>query len=148
MRDPPDIDRLDAEGFVDNLDGMACAAFSNVTEEDLYITTDLLEVQFADKTAWFSARETSTVEETAEIQNIYTHIQDVDHSPLISEMAQDSLYRMLPPGIRSCIRAYAIIRKWIVSKIVTPRLGLRTRQARMELLLKVIEIARWRNSNP
>lgn len=33
MRDPPDIDRIDAEDFVDNLDGMACAAFSNVTEE-------------------------------------------------------------------------------------------------------------------
>lgn len=32
-REPPDIDRLDAEELVDNLDGMACAAFSNVTEE-------------------------------------------------------------------------------------------------------------------
>ncbi|KAG5351583.1 hypothetical protein C0989_005739 [Termitomyces sp. Mn162] len=147
MREPPDIDRFDAQEFVDNLDGMACAAFSNITEEDLYITADLLEIQFADRTAWFSTRETSTIEETVDIQNIYGHIQDVDHSPLISEMTQDSLYRLLPPGVRSCVRAYAIIRKWIIAKIVATRLGPRARQARMELLLRVIEIARWRNTN-
>lgn len=33
MREPPDIDRIEPEDFVDNLDGMACAAFSNVAEE-------------------------------------------------------------------------------------------------------------------
>jgi hypothetical protein len=32
-RDPPDIDRMDPEAFVDNLDGMFAAAFSNVTQE-------------------------------------------------------------------------------------------------------------------
>jgi hypothetical protein len=32
-REPPDVDRIEAEDFVDNLDSMACAAFSNVTEE-------------------------------------------------------------------------------------------------------------------
>jgi len=38
---------MSLEEFVDNIDGMAFAAF-NVTEEDLYITSDLLEVQSAD----------------------------------------------------------------------------------------------------
>ncbi|KAF5374674.1 hypothetical protein D9615_008986 [Tricholomella constricta] len=147
MREPPDMDCIDAEDFVDNLDGMACAAFSNVTEEDLYVTVDLLEVQSSDRTGWFSLRETSTIDEMVDIQTIYSHIQEVEHSPMISELSQDSLYRMLPPGIRSCVRAYGIIRKWIISKIVAPRLGLRTRQARMELLLRVIEVARLRNTN-
>ena len=32
-RDPPDFERMDPEDFVDNLDGMAGAAFSNVTQE-------------------------------------------------------------------------------------------------------------------
>ena len=32
-RDPPDLDRIYPEDFVDNLDGMAGAAFSNVTQE-------------------------------------------------------------------------------------------------------------------
>lgn len=32
-RGPPDIDHMSAEDFVESLDGMACAAFSNVTEE-------------------------------------------------------------------------------------------------------------------
>ena len=65
---------------------------------------------------------------------------------MISELTQDALYRLLPPGVRSCIRAYGIIRKWLISKIVTPRLGLRTRQARMELLIQAIEVSRLRNS--
>lgn len=32
-REPPDIDRVDPEELVDNMDAMACAAFSNVTVE-------------------------------------------------------------------------------------------------------------------
>lgn len=32
-REAPDLDRMDPEGFVDNIDGMALAAFSNVTAE-------------------------------------------------------------------------------------------------------------------
>ena len=32
-RDPPDLDRMDPEDFVDNLDGMAGATFGNVTQE-------------------------------------------------------------------------------------------------------------------
>lgn len=32
-REPPEFDRMDPEDFVDNLDGMVCAAFCNVTEE-------------------------------------------------------------------------------------------------------------------
>ncbi len=79
---------------------------------------------------------------------MYTHVQEVEPSGLISEMSQEALYRLLPPGIRSCIRAYAIIRKWLIAKIVMPRLGLRARQARMELLLQAIEVARLRNAEP
>lgn len=37
-REPPDIDRVEPEDLVDNLDAMACAAFSNVTEEVWYLT--------------------------------------------------------------------------------------------------------------
>lgn len=66
---------------------------------------------------------------------------------MISEMSQDSLYRLLPPGIRSCIRAHSILRKWLISKLVAPRLGLRNRQARMELLLRAIEVTRLRNTD-
>ncbi|KAF8161574.1 hypothetical protein B0H34DRAFT_701542 [Crassisporium funariophilum] len=145
-RDPPDLDRMDPEDFVENLDGMACAAFSNVTQEDLYITADLLEVQASDRTGWFSSREATTTEEMVEIQTIYSYIQEVEPSSMISEIAQDALYRLLPPGVRSCVRAYGIIRKWLISKIVAPRLGLRARQARMELLIQAIEVSRLRNT--
>jgi len=64
---------------------------------------------------------------------------------MISEISQDSLYRLLPPGIRSCIRAYNILRKWLISKLVAPKLGIRQRQSRMDLCLRALEIARLRN---
>jgi len=116
--------------------------------EDLYVTADLLEVQTSDKTGWFSSREIGHSDEVIEIQNMYTHIQEVEPSSLISGMIQDTLYKLLPPAIRSCIRAYAIIRKWLIAKLVTPKLGLRGRQMRMELLLRAIEVARLRNAEP
>lgn len=111
------------------------------------MTADLLEVQSSDRTGWFSPREAPTFDEGVEVQSIYSHLLEVEPSSMISELSQDSIYRLLPPGIRSCVRAYGIIRKWIISKIVASRLGLRTRQARMELLLRVIEVSRLRNTN-
>ncbi|KAJ7641022.1 rho GTPase activating protein 22 [Roridomyces roridus] len=141
-REPPDIDRIDPEELVDNLDAMAYAAFSNVTEEDLFVTSDLLEVQTADRIGWFLPFAPS--EESVEVQNMYSYLQEIEPSPLISE-SQDSLYRLLPPGIRSCIRAYVILRKWTIAQLVAPRLGLRARQSRMELILRAIEVTRLRN---
>ncbi|KAJ6483670.1 hypothetical protein DFH09DRAFT_1292030, partial [Mycena vulgaris] len=142
-REPPDIDRVDPEELVDNLDAMACAAFGNVTEEDLFITSDILEVQSADRIGWFLPFPPS--EEVVDIQNMYSYLQEIEPSPLISELGQDSLYRLLPPGVRSCIRAYVILRKWTISQLVAPRLGLRARQSRMELILRAIEVTRLRN---
>lgn len=81
-----------------------------------------------------------------EIQTIYSHILEVEPSSLISELGQDSLYRLLPPAVRSCIRAYSLIRKWLISKLVAPRIGLRARQARVELLIQAIELSRLRNT--
>ncbi|KAF5354352.1 hypothetical protein D9758_010729 [Tetrapyrgos nigripes] len=145
-REPPDMDRLSVEEFVDNLDGMAFAAFNNVNEEDLYATCDYLEVQSADRTGWFPTRDPPSVEEMIEIQTIYSHLLEVEPSPLISELSPESLYRVLPPGVRSCLRAHIIVRKWLISKIVALRIGLRARQNRMEYLLRVIEVSRLRNN--
>jgi hypothetical protein len=114
--------------------------------QDLYITADLLEVQSADRTGWFPQREAIMSEDMVEVQTIYSHILEVEPSSLISELSQDSLYRLLPPGVRSCIRAYNLIRKWLISKLVAPRIGLRARHARIELLIQVIELARLRNT--
>jgi hypothetical protein len=86
------------------------------------------------------------MDEVIEIQTMYTHIHEVEPSSLISEMTPDTLYRLLPPGIRSCIRAHGIIRKWLISKLVAQKLGLRSRQTRMELFLQAIEVARLRNA--
>ncbi|KIJ66150.1 hypothetical protein HYDPIDRAFT_187160 [Hydnomerulius pinastri MD-312] len=142
----PDIDHISAEDLVDNLNAMGFAAFSNVSEEDLFITADLLEVQSADRTGWFSTRETSSTDDV-DIQTMYSHLMEVEPSSMISELSQDSVYRLLPPSIRSCIRAYNILRRWLISKLVTPKLGIRNRQARMDLCLRAIEIARLRSLN-
>ncbi|KAI6115749.1 hypothetical protein EDD16DRAFT_1863761, partial [Pisolithus croceorrhizus] len=140
----PDIDRVSAEDLVDNLNAMGVAAFNNVTEEDLFTAADLLEVQSADRTGWFTARDPGYTDDV-DIQTMYSHLLDVEPSPMISELSQDSVYRLLPPGIRSCVRAYNILRKWLISKLVAPKLGIRQRQNRMDLCLRVLEIARLRS---
>ncbi|KAH7883403.1 hypothetical protein F5I97DRAFT_1814988 [Phlebopus sp. FC_14] len=140
----PDIDTVSAEDLVENLNAMGFAAFSNITEEDLFITADLLEVQTADRTGWFPSREAGSTEDV-DIQTMYSHLMEVEPSPMISELSQDSIYRLLPPSIRSCVRAYNILRKWLVSKLVAPKLGVRNRQARMNLCLQALEIARLRS---
>ena len=80
-----------------------------------------------------------------EIQTIYSHLLEVPQSPLISELSQEQLYRLFPPSLRSCLRAHHVLRKWLVSKIVAPRIGSQVRQARMELLLKAVEVCRNRS---
>ncbi|KAJ6543940.1 hypothetical protein B0H19DRAFT_999504 [Mycena capillaripes] len=142
-RDPPDIDHIEPEELVDNLDACASAALGNVTEEDLFVTADILETQSADRLGWLVSFAPN--EEAVEIQNIYSFLQEIEPSPLISELGQDSLYRLLPPGIRSCCRAYVILRKWTISRLVAPGLGARARQSRMELILRAIEVARLRS---
>jgi hypothetical protein len=146
-RDIPDIDRVNVEEFLDNLDGMIFAAFNNIGLEDFFTTIDLLEVQTVDRTAWFSPKEGLLADDVVEIQTMYTHILEVPPSSLVSESGQESIYRLLPPGIRSSIRAYSILRKWLISKLVARNIGLRTRQNRMELLLQAIEVARLRCSS-
>lgn len=111
--------------------------------KDFFITADLLEVQSADRTGWFSGRETSFLDDV-DIQTMYSHLMEVEPSSMISD-SQDSVYRLLPPSVRSCIRAYNILRKWVISKLVGPKLGIRNRQARMDLCLRAIEIARMRS---
>ncbi|KAG1740823.1 uncharacterized protein EDB91DRAFT_1053018 [Suillus paluster] len=143
---PPDLNEISAEELVENLNAMVSAAFSNISEEDLFITADLLEVQSADRTGWFSTREVPSTDDI-DIQSLYSHLTEVQPSTLISELSQDTIYRLLPPSIRSCIRAFTILRKWTISKLVAPKLGIRVRQTRMDLFLRAIEIARLRSMN-
>ncbi|KAJ7873655.1 hypothetical protein B0H14DRAFT_2237211, partial [Mycena olivaceomarginata] len=112
--------------------------------QDLFITSDILECQTADRIGWFLAFTPSDALETVEVSNVYSYLQEIEPTPLISELGNDSLYRLLPPGIRSCMRAFSILRKWIIAQIVAPRLGLRARQSRMELILRAIEVTRLR----
>jgi hypothetical protein len=159
--DLPDIDRMTPEELVNHINAMATAAYHNVTEEvgtsavtftnslnflqDLFTTADLLEMQSADRTAWFLPRDASSTSEDVEIQSIYLHLAEVAQTPLISELSQEPLYRLFPPGVRTCLRAHHVLRKWIVSKIAAPRVGSQVRQARMELLLRAVEVCRDRS---
>ena len=67
---------------------------------------------------------------------------------MIAELAQDSLYRLLPPAVRGCLRALVVLRKWLISKVVAFKIGLRARQMRMERLLRAVEICRFRSMEP
>lgn len=80
-----------------------------------------------------------------EIQTLYSHLMDVEPTSMIGDLTSDSLYRLLPPGIRSLIRAFNILRNWALSKLVMQNLGLKLRQTRMELFLRAIEVCRLRS---
>ncbi|KAH9851116.1 hypothetical protein C2E23DRAFT_886858 [Lenzites betulinus] len=145
--DLPDIDQLDPEELVNNLNSMASATLRNVTQEDLFVMADLFEVQSADRTGWFLMRDQSTLADEVEIQSMGSYILEVEPSTLISELTQDNLYRLLPPAVRSCVRAFGILRKWLISKLVALRIGIQARQERMELMLRAIEVCRRRNAD-
>ena len=142
---PPNLEETSALDLVNNLDAMASAAFRSVNQEDLYMTADLLEVQTADRTGWFLPREPTSAVDEVEIQSLYNFLMDVEPSSLAGEYSGENLYRLLPPGIRSLIRAYNILRQWAICSVSRPGLGLKTRQARMELFLQAIEICRLRS---
>lgn len=76
---------------------------------------------------------------------MYSFIMEIEPTSLISDLSGDSLYRLLPPGIRSLIRAYNILRKWAIHTIVSPQLSIQARQARMDMFLKAIEVCRVRS---
>jgi hypothetical protein len=85
--------------------------------------------------------------EDVEVQTFHSLVCEVETTLLVSGGGQDSLYGLLPPSIRSCIKAFAVMRKWFISKIAFPKLGLRPRQSRLERLLQAVEISRIRNSD-
>lgn len=109
------------------------------------MTTDILEVQTMDRTGWYISKDSGSSPDEIELQTIYTFLMDVEPTSLIAELSGDSLYRLLPPGLRTLIRAFNILRKWAVCLISAPQLGLPTRQARMELFLQAIELSRVRS---
>ncbi|KAF9784053.1 hypothetical protein BJ322DRAFT_1109900 [Thelephora terrestris] len=145
--DTPDIDRLSPEELVNAIDAMINAAFRNVTEDDILVASDLLELQSTDRTGWFVAREHITSGDEIEVQTFHSLVCEVESTSLIPGSVQDSLYSLFPASVRSCIKAFAILRKWLISKIAFPKLGIRPRQSRLERLLQALEISRIRNSD-
>ncbi|KAI0319572.1 hypothetical protein OF83DRAFT_1170122 [Amylostereum chailletii] len=143
--EPLDFSKTTPEELVESLDAMAAAAMRNVSEEDLFITADLLEVQTSDRLGWFIPWEPSHNSDETEIQNIYSHLTEVPPSSTGFELAQDELFRLFPPAIRSSLRAHHVLRKWVVSQLVAPRIGIQARQGRIELLLQAVEICRLRS---
>jgi hypothetical protein len=113
----------------------------------LIVALDLLETQSVDKLGWYVVSDLPPAGEDPPIQNIYTQLQEVDTSSLISEMGPEKFVRNLPSSIRSVFRAHDIVRRWAIMNIVTPRLGVQVRQERIELFLQTIEVCRLRTAD-
>ncbi|VDC02682.1 unnamed protein product [Peniophora sp. CBMAI 1063] len=139
---PLTLDKASPEALVNTLDAMALAAMRQVTEEDLLIAADLLEVQSADRLGWLAPWDPPAGQsDDAELQSVYTALRDVPPSG----GGHDELFRLFPPALRSALRAHHVLRKWILAQIVAPRLGLHTRAQRMESVIQAIEVARARS---
>jgi hypothetical protein len=143
----PEIDSIGAERFVANLDAIASTVISAVTPDDLLNTTDILEVQTVDRLGWYSSRDMAMASEDIAVQNIYSLIHTIEPSSLAGELSpHDTLQKSLPPSLRMLCRAQAVIRKWVIAKITEPRIGLRKREERLQLILQAIEVCRIRSS--
>lgn len=114
--------------------------------QDFFVAADYFETQGCDRTGWFNNFELSTSSETLEIEDVYKHLQDLDISPLVSEMNTGFLDRLLPVGIRTVFRAHSYMTKWAIVQIASPQLGLQKREQRMEYFLRAIEVCRARSS--
>jgi hypothetical protein len=103
-----------------------------------------LEVQTSDKLGWFISRDpSSAASEEVEIQTLTDLIQEVTTTELIRDHSSgNTLYKILPPSIRSFIRPLSIVKKWATSLIVEPGIGIARRQARMKFFLNCIELCR------
>ena len=107
---------------------------------------DFLEIQSSDRTGWLTISEPQLLsQEEVEIQTIYSYLQLVDTSSLISKHVRGPVYKLFPPSVRATIRAHIACRHWIISKIAAQGIGKRIRQSRIELLLQAIEISRNRS---
>jgi GTPase-activating protein BEM2 len=95
-------------------------------------------------TGWFLPHDPTSISDDLEVQNIcgYLYTGGIEPSSAISELGQDQLYRLLPTSLRTCLRAHEMLRRWLLSKLVERRLGLQVRQARMEKLLRALELSR------
>ncbi|CAE7194218.1 unnamed protein product [Rhizoctonia solani] len=150
----PCLEDIDPETLADNLDAIAAAALKPVTLTglgalclDLIVALDLFETQSVDKLGWYVVSDLPPTGDDTPIQNIYTQLQEVDTSPLISEMGPEKFVRNLPSSIRSVFRAHDIVRRWALVNIITPRLGVQVRQERIELFLRTIEVCRLRTAD-
>lgn len=142
---PPDIDSVSPEDLVDHLDSIAAAVMSLVTTGDLLAVCDMLEVQLLDR-ALFLPKEPNPSPEEVVPETMFTVLRNVAPSPSVSVFCHhDHLHKSFPSGIRLLLRMHATFRAWATHKLAAPGIGLRKREARIDLLLRAIEICRSRS---
>jgi hypothetical protein len=90
------------------------------------------------------SREPPSASDDIEIQTIHTYLYEggVEPASTQPELGSDRLYRLMPPMVRTCLRAHDIVRKWLINSIAGLKLGVSVRQARIEKFLQAVEISR------
>lgn len=142
---PPDIDRVSPEDLVENLDGIAEAVMSLVTTGDLLAVCDTLEVQLFDRALLLSKELLPSPEEVVP-ETMFTLLRNLEPSPCVTTFCDhDQLHKSFPSSIRLLLRMHATFRAWATQKLAAPGIGLRKREARIDLLLGAIEVCRRRS---
>lgn len=110
----------------------------------MLVVADFLETQSADRTGWFTQREPGTASEVVEIEDMYEYLADVAPAETLADASAGPLPRLFPPSVRTVLRAHAVVRAWVTFHLVDCDIDHPTRQKRMELILRAIEICRTR----
>lgn len=139
---PPDIDDSRPENLVNNLDSIAKAVMSLVSEKDLLATADLLEVQLLDR-GICPVKEHHLSGDEVEPETVYSILQRIEPSSTVSTFSnKDQLHKALPSSIRLVLRAHTAIRLWATNKVAAVGIGMRTREERLDFIIRAVEICR------
>lgn len=147
---PPLLENITPEDFVDNIDSIAQTVFRGVTEGQMFVLADILEAQTADRTGWFLPRDqTHVYDNDVVIQDLYNHLQMVEPSPMVASSGHhDHLYKFLNPSLRTVIRSHLALRDWVLLKLADPNVQPGIRMARMALLVHALALCRSKVADP
>ncbi|PWN49057.1 hypothetical protein IE53DRAFT_165967 [Violaceomyces palustris] len=128
--------------LVEYLESIATVFFDKIVERDLLVVAELFEKQASDLTGWFAAKNGSASDDEKQINNIYM-LFDVLRPPG-TDSKDIPLQQLLPAAVRDALAAQSLLKGWIAIHIIESKIGLRTRQARLEKLLDAVWICRAR----
>lgn len=143
----PQLDSASAEELVDNLDSVALSVMSLISSSDLLAASDLLEVQLSER-GLCPNKDVSASSEDVESETFHSMLMEAEMSRPLQALysGKTTFIQTLPSSVQRAIKLHEIIRDWTITKICAIGIRSRTREDRISLILRAVEICQNRGS--